>query len=139
MYKVPPVKCIDVRTQFIYCSSMSSLPTLLLLKDASANPLPWNHPIHLRLNKANSAGVQDYAASSAAAGLSILHDLMIMALPIPTLWGLQLSWQKRLHLLAMFSFGIFTVLCSILRIPSLMNFRKSTDPSCMDFLASQGF
>lgn len=83
MYKVPPVKCINV-----------------------------------------------FGAVYVAAGMSIFHDLVIMIMPLSTLWGLQLHWQKKMHLFVMFSVGSFVIVCSALRLPSLMKLGSSTDPSC---------
>jgi hypothetical protein len=51
-------------------------------------------------------------------------------MPIPTLWSLNLSWQKKLNLLIMFCVGSFVIFCSILRLPSLKKLNGSSDPSC---------
>lgn len=39
------------------------------------------------------------------AGISITEDLIILALPLPTLWRLQISKTKRLVVAFMFSIG----------------------------------
>jgi len=74
--------------------------------------------------------INSYTLVYFAAGNSIFQDLTILILPIPTLLGLNLGWQKKANLLVMFSLGIFVILCSILRLPSLIKLRTSTDPSC---------
>lgn len=42
----------------------------------------------------------------AHASINIVLDIWIMALPLPTLRGLQLSTRKRINLMIMFSVGI---------------------------------
>jgi len=64
------------------------------------------------------------------ASLSIFHDLLILAMPLPTLWRLQLHWKKKMHVMIMFSVGLFVILCSALRFPYLFSMRKTMDPSC---------
>lgn len=74
--------------------------------------------------------VNTFALVYVAAGMSIFHDLVILTMPLSTLYGLNLHWQKRLHLFVMFSVGSFVVVCSALRLPSLMKLGSSSDPSC---------
>lgn len=83
MYKVPPIKCINV-----------------------------------------------FAAVYVAAGMSIMHDIMILSMPIPTLMGLNLGMRKKANLMVMFGVGSFVVVASVVRLPSLMKMGNSSDPSC---------
>ena len=71
-----------------------------------------------------------YACVYVAAGMSIFHDLVILCMPLPQLWSLHLSWRKHMNLIFMFSIGGFVVVCSALRLPSLMKLKGSSDPSC---------
>lgn len=64
------------------------------------------------------------------AALGILHDLLILALPIPYLWKLRMEWAKKLNILLMFSLGWFATACSLLRLPALIALQGSSDPSC---------
>lgn len=75
--------------------------------------------------------INQFAALNVAAGLGIFHNVAILALPLPTLWGLNLPWQRKLNLLVMFSVGSFVVFCSCLRLPSLAKLRASKDISCL--------
>ncbi|CZR70202.1 uncharacterized protein PAC_20103 [Phialocephala subalpina] len=70
-----------------------------------------------------------YACVYVAAGMSIFHDLIILSMPLPTLWSLNLHWKKKAHLVVMFSVGSFVVVCSALRLPTLMKLEGSSDPS----------
>lgn len=71
-----------------------------------------------------------FAAVLIAAGMSMLHDALIILTPLPVLWGLKLNWQKKVSLSLMFSVGFFVVACSIIRFPSLLALKYSADPSC---------
>ncbi|KAG4435955.1 hypothetical protein IFR05_008575 [Cadophora sp. M221] len=82
MYKVPPVKCINV-----------------------------------------------FAVVYVAAGMSIMHDIMILCMPIPILIGLNLETRKKANLMVMFGVGSFVVVASVIRLPSLMKMGNSSDPS----------
>jgi hypothetical protein len=44
--------------------------------------------------------------SYASAGVSIFQDILILLLPIPELWSLNVSFRKRLNIMVMFSVGI---------------------------------
>jgi hypothetical protein len=74
--------------------------------------------------------INTYAVAYFAAGMSIFQDMIIIVMPIPILWKLNLALQKKASLLVMFSVGIFVIICSTLRLPSLLEFKASTDPSC---------
>jgi hypothetical protein len=65
-----------------------------------------------------------------AAALGIFHDIVIMVMPLPTLWNLNLPLRKKINLFAMFMIGIVVITCSCLRIPSLIQPGDSTDYSC---------
>ena len=82
--------------------------------------------------------IRTFTAVYVAAGMSISHDLIILILPIPILWKLNLPWQKKYNLLVMFSVGSFVIMCSLLRLPSLMKMKDSSDPSC-ELLAHQSY
>jgi hypothetical protein len=42
----------------------------------------------------------------ANAGINILFDLIVIVLPLPQIWGLKISWDKKLGVLFMFGLGI---------------------------------
>jgi hypothetical protein len=64
------------------------------------------------------------------AAISIFHDLIILMLPLPILWGLKLHWKKKAHAIVMFSVGAFVIICSALRLPILFAMKHTMDPSC---------
>jgi hypothetical protein len=70
----------------------------------------------------------EFDATYIAAGVNIFQDIVILLMPIPILWDLNLAWQKKLNLLVMFSVGSFVILCSLLRLHSLKKLKSSTRP-----------
>lgn len=47
----------------------------------------------------------------ANAGINIFFDLIVLALPLPQIWGLKISWDKKAGVLVMFGLGILYVFC----------------------------
>ncbi|PVH80315.1 hypothetical protein DL98DRAFT_202773 [Cadophora sp. DSE1049] len=62
-------------------------------------------------------------------GLSIVQDLIIIALPIPILKGMRLPWKEKAIVLFMLAAGSSTMLISVLRIKSIIGYGNSNDPS----------
>ncbi|KAH7342645.1 hypothetical protein BKA65DRAFT_586621 [Rhexocercosporidium sp. MPI-PUGE-AT-0058] len=74
--------------------------------------------------------INGYAALEAAAVFSILQSIMILVIPIPTVWRLNLPWKKKANLVIMFSVGSIALICSFMRLPSLIRLHHSNDLSC---------
>jgi hypothetical protein len=68
------------------------------------------------------------------AAISIFHDVVILILPLPILWGLKLQWKKKAHAMFMFSVGVFVIICSARRLPILLAMKHTMDPSCKSVL-----
>ncbi|OIW23035.1 hypothetical protein CONLIGDRAFT_550013, partial [Coniochaeta ligniaria NRRL 30616] len=64
-----------------------------------------------------------------AAGISIAQDVVILALPLPLLARLQVSWRSKLEVMVMFSLGIFIVITSCIRLRSIVYFARSSNPT----------
>ncbi|KAI0477307.1 hypothetical protein GGR56DRAFT_400942 [Xylariaceae sp. FL0804] len=47
---------------------------------------------------------------------NVIVDGILFLLPIPKLWGLNMSWKKKVLVIFMFAFGLFTCVCSIVRV-----------------------
>lgn len=63
----------------------------------------------------------------ANAGFSIATDIIILTLPIPLVWKLEVPITQRLALVGVFTMGIFVVVTSCLRVTSLDLFATSPD------------
>ncbi|RDW84256.1 hypothetical protein BP6252_01846 [Coleophoma cylindrospora] len=109
---------------FVICSNFSLLMALTFqCLPFHGNWTNWMYKV------APVKCINSYAAIFVAAAMSITHDLIILALPLPVLWQLHLPWQKKANLLIMFSVGSFVIVCSLIRLPSLLKLQSSADPS----------
>ncbi|KAL2842799.1 hypothetical protein BJX68DRAFT_278171 [Aspergillus pseudodeflectus] len=80
----------------------------------------WDETGDYKCNNINAQGW-----SSAAVNMAL--DIMVMALPIKELYGLNLSWRRKVFVMCMFSLGIFVTLVSIIRLESLIVFANTTN------------
>ncbi|KAK8127948.1 hypothetical protein PG984_009056 [Apiospora sp. TS-2023a] len=62
-----------------------------------------------------------------AAGINILLDIVVIVLPIRSLWNLQASLPKKITAISMFSLGAAVTVISIIRLQSLIMFSKSVN------------
>ncbi|OHW97436.1 CFEM domain-containing protein [Colletotrichum incanum] len=62
-----------------------------------------------------------------SAGINIGLDVIIIALPIKSLWAMQASLAKKITAICMFSLGALVTIISILRLQSLISFSKSVN------------
>ncbi|KAJ5605173.1 hypothetical protein N7510_010327 [Penicillium lagena] len=59
------------------------------------------------------------------AATSIAFDLIIIALPLPVLWGLSLQRKQKLMLTCIFALGFFITIIQVIRILSVSNLSNS--------------
>ncbi|KAM0494399.1 hypothetical protein ACHAPB_008072 [Verticillium nonalfalfae] len=64
-----------------------------------------------------------------AAGFSIAQDVIILVLPLPLLFGLNMSWRSKMGIMVMFSLGIFILITSCIRLQYIVHFARSTNPT----------
>ncbi|KAL5374849.1 hypothetical protein PMIN06_012375 [Paraphaeosphaeria minitans] len=63
------------------------------------------------------------------AAISIALDFWMLTIPISQLVDLQLAWRKKVGVVLMFCVGTFVTVVSIIRLHSLVDFAKSTNPT----------
>ncbi len=63
----------------------------------------------------------------ANAGFSIATDVIILMLPMPLVWKLEVPMAQKIALVAVFAVGIFAVITSCLRVTTLDLFATSPD------------
>ncbi|KAL1883188.1 hypothetical protein Daus18300_000246 [Diaporthe australafricana] len=63
----------------------------------------------------------------AQSSINIVLDLIIILLPIPQLWKLNMGRKKRVQLVLMFSVGLFITVVSIVRLSALVEFATTTN------------
>ncbi|POR30971.1 Uncharacterized protein TPAR_08825 [Tolypocladium paradoxum] len=59
--------------------------------------------------------------------LSVLTDVIFSLLPIPMIWGVQLSWRLKAAIAALLSLGLFAAAASIIRITYIKDYGKHGD------------
>ncbi|KAL3470420.1 hypothetical protein BJX99DRAFT_49563 [Aspergillus californicus] len=87
------------------------LETLLICRPLAFN---WDTTIDGKCGARNATYV-------AAGTLNLVTDLMVMLLPLPHIWKLQLNVAKKLALTLVFCMGIFVSIISIIRLKALMD------------------
>ncbi|KAJ3962283.1 hypothetical protein N0V92_001016 [Colletotrichum tropicale] len=73
------------------------------------------------------------AIAWANAGISIVLDFWMLALPLSQIKSLNLHWKKKIGVAMMFFVGTFVTVVSILRLQSLVAFAKSQNPTWDQF------
>lgn len=61
--------------------------------------------------------------------INILYDLLVFFLPFPKIWELHLSGRKKFAVSMNFLVGLFTTICSIVRLQYLVKWGNSTNPT----------
>ncbi|KAL5339806.1 hypothetical protein BJX70DRAFT_139713 [Aspergillus crustosus] len=87
------------------------LETLLLCR-----PLAFNWDITLEGGKCGNRNATYVVTGT----LNLVTDLMVMALPIPHIWKLQLGIAKKIALSVVFSMGLLVSIISVVRLVALM-------------------
>jgi hypothetical protein len=77
-----------------------------------------------------STCVQVNLFSYVRGGIEICLDLAILVLPLPMVFKLQLSWEKKLRLFSMFCVGFVITIVSCLRLAALVKFAATSNPTC---------
>ena len=72
-----------------------------------------------------------YVGGFLHAAINMVLDLIILLMPMPLLWKLQLSYslRQRVQVLIMFYFGLVGTVISALRLSSLLTFGNTHNPS----------
>jgi hypothetical protein len=63
----------------------------------------------------------------ALGGTSIVLDLIVIALPLPVLWKLQLHPKQKALLVCLFALGFFVTVIQIIRIHTVWDLKTYTD------------
>ncbi|KAK8005969.1 hypothetical protein PG991_012266 [Apiospora marii] len=67
------------------------------------------------------------ALYTAAASMNTLTDIMLLALPIPMVYGLQMPIKRRLAALGIFAAGLLVIIASLVRFAYLPEYLESRD------------
>ncbi|CZT24213.1 uncharacterized protein RCC_09931 [Ramularia collo-cygni] len=83
----------------------------------------WHKWDGTRPGSCNSINAQSWASAI----INIILDIVVVALPMPMLWGMNLNLRKKLLVMLMFGVGSFVTIVSILRLQTLIKFADSTN------------
>jgi hypothetical protein len=114
------IACYVVLT-FIFVSS--SVVTILTIRSCQPVEFFWDRDI------AGGSCLNITALAYANSGLAVLHDLVIIILPISMLWSLQMSRKKKVFIGVMFALGGIGLVATIVRLQTLKDFGTTPDPS----------
>lgn len=119
-FRYMAISCIT----FIVISTL----TFMLVQIFQCRPIEftwqgWTSPN--RAEKCLDVNILAYAA----AGSSILQDIIVLVLPLPFLFKLQTGWRVKLGIMFMFSLGIFVLVTSCVRLRYIVGFGETHNPS----------
>ena len=86
----------------------------------------WNQVDSAYSGRCNNIHLQGWLA----AAFNILLDVLLLVLPLRSLWNLGMRLKKRFMVMGMFSLGIFVTVISIVRLQSLIRFANSQNITC---------
>ena len=114
------IACYAVLTFILLSSSIITILTIF-----SCQPVQyfWDRDI------AGGSCLDITALAYANSGLAVLHDLIIIILPIFMLWNLQMSRKKKVFIGVMFALGGIGLIATIVRLQTLKDFGTTPDPS----------
>jgi hypothetical protein len=69
------------------------------------------------------------AAATTLAAFIIAQDLLIIILPMPWLYRLQVGWRSKIAIFFMFSIGIFILITAAVRLRYIVTFNRSLNPT----------
>ncbi|KAL4811646.1 hypothetical protein BDW67DRAFT_171532 [Aspergillus spinulosporus] len=68
--------------------------------------------------------------------LMFICDVVIIVLPMPAIWKLQMTLKKRLLVLFLFSFGFIACVAALVRFSTLVYTKDTTDMTCACYLST---
>lgn len=81
-----------------------------------------------------------HTAAFVAAGINVAQDLFVLVLPISPIWQLKVNDRMKWGIILMLSLGVFITVTSCIRMPYIINFGKTYNPTWdyEDFLTWSG-
>ncbi|KAI6754478.1 hypothetical protein HG530_012230 [Fusarium avenaceum] len=104
------------------CGAATMITTGLQCLPASFNWTSWDG---VHKGKCNDLNSQTYAFG----GINMACDIVILILPLPHLWKLQVKGRQKVQLFVMFSLGTVVTVFSIIRLPFLISLGKTSNPT----------
>lgn len=70
-----------------------------------------------------------YETWNATAAVTIACDIIVFTLPVPIFWSLQMSTRRKIGLMILFLLGLFTTVCSVVRMIQIKQVKETGDNS----------
>ncbi|KAK1979673.1 hypothetical protein LZ30DRAFT_725587 [Colletotrichum cereale] len=123
MLRIFPKKNMRVRIYLVCGLVMAYMVAFIIATLLQCQPLSyfWKQLDDKEEGKCNNTHLQAWISASINIGL----DIIIIALPIKSLWAMQASLAKKVTAICMFSLGALVTITSIIRLQSLISFSKS--------------
>lgn len=86
----------------------------------------WTHWDKEHVGRCNNINAQGWTS----AAFNVILDIIVLSLPMPMLWKMQLNKRKKFLVMMMFSIGFFVTIVSILRLQVLIEFGDATNLTC---------
>jgi hypothetical protein len=101
MFKPSPLGCSDIllMAPWVFVCGFFIATIAAILRICVPIQLNWN------LSVKGTCG-QDGTAELAAAGFNLALDVVIVLLPFPVIWGLHMSAQKKVAVMATFALSV---------------------------------
>ncbi|KAI9372959.1 hypothetical protein BJX61DRAFT_409870 [Aspergillus egyptiacus] len=115
VYRINPAALYRIAVMAVAAMIFGYTLTLCIITGSPCNPL-----------KPDSLQCLENVALSGAI-LNIASDFAVLALPIPTIHGLQLSLRQKLSVACLLAVGSGVIVCSIARLPYVIQMSKTTD------------
>ncbi|CAI7631360.1 unnamed protein product [Penicillium glandicola] len=123
--RIFPDRRFRITTYVVIALNIGYWIAFVLISVFQCRPIPgawhrWDGEGNYKCNHINAQGWT-------SAVLNMVLDIIVMALPLRQLYGLNLSIKRKAYVICMFSLGIFVTLVSILRLNSLIHFAATTN------------
>jgi hypothetical protein len=69
--------------------------------------------------------------NQATAAITIVCDIITFLIPIPLFANLHMDWRRKLSLIIVFLLGLFTVVCSVMRMIQIKQIAKDGNNSTL--------
>jgi len=85
------------------------------------------HPVQYYWDKSIPGGtcININSLSYGITGAGFITDLMVLLLPLPSLWNLQMQSSRKLAIMGIFVLGGFCCVAAIIRLPLLLSMNQS--------------
>lgn len=119
-----PVMQKIVKTILVFVIISHIVDTLIIILQCRPIAKSWNTTLQ-------GSCLANYPTWNATAAITIVCDITIFLLPVPLFAGLHIDIRKKISLIFVFVLGIFTTLCSVMRMVQIQQVAKDGNNSSL--------